>query len=58
MKRFFEDPRMEVIAFAVEDTITVSGLRGGIGMNPGFDEIEPDANQYIIHTPPIMPPCL
>lgn len=33
MKKFFEEPSVEVIAFAVEDVITVSGGEGGT-VNP------------------------
>ena len=54
MKMFFEDPSIEVTVFTVEDVITVSGMRGGIGMNPGFDELEDDKDHMGI---PIMPPC-
>lgn len=59
MKTCFEEPNIEVIRFSVENAITTSGMRTG-GGNPGFDEIEPDMNNYMEEEIPDMvmiPPC-
>jgi len=53
MKHSFEEPSMEIIRFAVEDTITVSGVRGG-GAISGFDEVEPNRPPI----PTLFPPCI
>ena len=59
MKICFEEPNIEVIRFFVENVITISGMRA-VGMNPGFDEVEPDMHDYMseeIPDIPMFPPC-
>ena len=56
MKFCFEEPNIEVIRFYVEDVVTSSGVRTG-GIGSGFDEMEPDMEDYTITILPIMPPC-
>lgn len=55
MKAFFEEPAVEVTLFAVEDTVTASGMRG-LGMSSGFDEVEP--NRFGGMDLSLIPPCL
>ena len=55
MKNCFVEPNIEIAVFAMEDEITASGMRG-MGMNPGFDESEP--NMVPTTIPALLPPCL
>ena len=56
MKSKFKEPTIEVIRFVAEDVITSSGMRAEFGMNPGFDETEPNGTHVLVG--PMLPPCV